>query len=807
MFTDTELLRYTNLDFRISEKGKAYIRNTRASDPARLVGTTAKSSVTTFVASPKMGFSVSAESRTGERAFIRLCEYDDRVFELWDQPEPVRVTRTDKQGRKRKGSYTPDFLVLGKDGPEVIEVKSRSEVDELLVSKPADWIERPDGEICFLPGQAYFQSIGIGFRVFVSSPSVQVLVSNIEILLAVRVMALDTSELKKAVEEALGQSCAWSLEGLREATRETSFSGLIQLIDEGTLVMDMRQDMLSQPDGCVVASCFPLLEEARAILDQNRVFTSQISSSHSVIQVPSEKHALHALRKLEAIENGVNSRSVRRWRAEIESGAKQGLSPFQALIPKYYRSGNRSARLPTVVEEYLEQYLLNVHAQTPGLSNYRSYVRYRTEAELHHPDEAPVCMRTFSSRLSRIPAERIAFGRGGKRAGNAQADPTDPESRSIKAQLPWQTAAIDHYLADIFVIFHSGDQRVYVERPWITAMIDLRTKRELAITISFLSPSRRAISKVIRECVRKHQCLPKELIVDRGAEFQSTYMASLTAHYGIDYSLRPASHPRFGSEVERFFGEFKQQWLSQRPGTLADYKEARAVDGKYAPRRRATLKPSELLHELKLFCTWRENKLRGEEFASSLATFNEMSEKYPFVGIPAKYDSELMILTAVDSREFKVDQRRGIHLSSPDAWFYSPKLARVRGRKTKLEVRFDPENPCVVYANVLDEWVPCYSSAVNTFASKSPNVQLAEGLVKLEAGSLRRRIRLLDDQNLARLIRELDRKDCPDSTESESMEASEIDPSLPRSDLPSILDEIGLDDLGELTAEDWEAPL
>lgn len=807
MLSETHLLRYTNLDFRLSEGAKNYIRATRRGRPSRMVGAQAKSSVTSFISSEKMGFSVSAESRTGEKAFIVLSEYDERVLELWDQPEPVIIERTDKKGRKRRGSYTPDFLLLGKDGPEVVEVKNRSNVEELLSTKPDDWVEEGSGEVCFLPAQRYFKSLGIGFRVFVSSPDIQVLVSNLEIVLWARRWQLDVSELAMRVETAMNRQFAWSLEELAMELGEQSLVGLIKLIDRGDLVMDMRKDMLSHPEGCVISSNFPLLQEARELLDKSRIFTSNALSSHSVTRIPTEKHARHALKKLEQVERGISSRNVRRWRAEIREGELKGLSPFQSLVPKYYRSGNRRPRLPSIVEDFLEEYLRTVHAMTPGLSNYRSYVRYRTEAEFRHPSEPPVSAKTFNSRLLRIPAEEIAFGRGGKRAGNANADPTDPEFRSIKPQLPWQTVAIDHYLADIFIIFHSGDQKVYVERPWITAMVDLFSKRVLAITISFLSPSRRAVSKIIRECVRRHKRLPQEMIVDRGAEFQSTYTASLTAHFRIDYSLRPASHPRYGSEVERFFGEFKQQWLSQRPGNLADYDEARAVDGKLSPKQKAILKPSELLRELKLFCIWRENKLRGDEYSTSLAMFNERSSQFPFIGIPAEYDSEMMILTSVDSRDFRLDQRRGIHLSSPDAWFYSPKLTRLRGKKSKLEVRFDPENPCVIYAHVVDEWVPCYSSSINTFSSKDPNLQFAEGLVKLEAGALRRRIRLLDDQKLARLIRELDRNDSPALAEQDCRENLDVAPPIPHSDLPSILDELGLDDLDELEAEDWEAPL
>src|SRR5690606_40152799 len=102
---------------------------------------------------------------------------------------------------------------------------------------------------------------------------------------------------------------------------------------------------------------------------------------------------------------------------------------------------------------------------------------------------------------------------------NAAPGPTGPEYRVQPAQVPWARCAIDPYLADIYVVVPSSDGCVYVERPWITAMIDLATTYVLAVTISFLSPSSKAVSKIIRECVRLHGKRPAEIIVDRGSEF------------------------------------------------------------------------------------------------------------------------------------------------------------------------------------------------------------------------------------------------------------------------------------------------
>ena len=403
-----------------------------------------------------------------------------------------------------------------------------------------------------------------------------------------------------------------------------------------------------------------------------------------------------------------------------------------------------------------------------------------------------------------MPAELVARGRGGARAANAVAAPSDPEVRSLKPQLPWEGAAIDHYLADIYLVIHSSDGKIYVERPWITAMVDVCTNYILSVTLSFLAPSKRAVSKIIRECVRLHERLPQEIIVDRGSEFQSTYMASLMAHYGVAYTLRPSSDPRYGAEVERLFGEFKSQWLSQRPGNLAKYEEARSVDGKLAPRRKAVLFPAQAFRELKDFCGWRNGRLRGASIIAADANFRSRQALYPFVAKKVQYDAEFMLVTAVDTKDFKIDSSRGLHIG--DAWYYSPELTSIRGKKSQIQVRIDPENPHIVYACIDRQWVTCFSTGSRAYNAKRGYQQLGEGLVRLEAANIRRQVQMLDDEALCRVIQSYSAdmgSPQPPSISIDNSKTPEISSSKDASlDLETLL-ELTLDDL---ETESWSEP-
>lgn len=751
MLSEMEMLRYQSVTFNLSDTAKAYIRDTRTSEPTRMAGKHARYNLTSWRESIKTGATISLESRGPETAFFMLSEYDPRVLEIWDQPEPVCIERHNKNRKKISMTYTPDFLILTEDGPVVVEVKHCHDIARLTEKYPLDWVRCSNGSVKYLPAEHAFAEMGVRFEVFVYDTNMRYLIANTELMLMARRKAPVCAALRGEVNKALTERFFWNLDDLRARLGLKEFTSLVQLIDEGAIQADLRADLLSEPEGFLVASTLLLLETGRSLLKQHSVARDEHKGSLGIDRVPTTRDAEHVLQKLSAIKSGGSPRSVTRWKAQIVKGEAEGLSPFQSLLPKYYLCGNRSRRIQKVVDEFLIDYLMEEHARSPGLSKYRSYIRYRVLAADAHVGVKPVSRKTFDARLAQLPAELVARGRGGARAANALAAPSDPELRNLPAQLPWEQAAIDHYLADIFLVYHSSDGKVYVERPWITAMIDLRTSYVLAVTMSFLAPSKRAVSKVIRECVRLHGRLPNEIIVDRGSEFQSTFMASLMSHYSVAYTLRPSSHPRFGSQVERLFGEFKSMWLSQRPGNLASFSEARSVDGKCSPRKSAVLFPAQAFRELKEFCGWRNGRMRGVNITSAEGELRARQALYPFVAKEVKYDLEFMMVTAVDTKDFQIDQIRGLHIG--DAWYYAPELAEVRGKKSTVQVRIDPENPHVVYACIKERWFTCFSTGSNSYDAKSDSQQLSEGLVRLETATLRREVRNLDDEELCRLIR------------------------------------------------------
>ena len=724
-------------------------------NPSRMVGTRAHSNVVSFVPSRKLnGSTYSTESRSPERAFLTLCEFDDDVICALDQPDPIQIQRTQKNGIKRRGGYTPDAVILTRSGPKIVEVKAASEVGDLVVNNADDWMRLESGEIVFKPAHDAFCELGLEHVVYVYSQDDRFLVENLDVMLRARDHASSLVLDEKQLKVLMSKSFAMTLNDLRVKLKLIDVTPLIHAIDRGVLAADLKQHRLADSRNCLVSLDSDLLEHAIELRNKQRMYRDGLAKSSDLKRVPTLKVAKDTIEKMEKINSGRSTRSIRRWKQQLRDGVKRNLSEFQALISKEHLRGNRNRKIPAVVDEFLMEYLLGTFIYEQGLSIYRGFKRYEDLALITHPQFRPASRQTFTERFWQIPGEVVGAARGGNRKCNAMAAPTDPEMRSLKSSIPWQRAAVDHYLADIYLVLFTRSGDVYVERPWVTAMVDLATSKILGLSISFCAPSRRSVAKVMRDCVRRHGKLPREIIVDRGPDFKSVYLASFMAHYGLILSLRPSGYPQFGGEMEGFFGEFVKQWLCQRPGNLADYKEVRSVDGSKAPKKAAILQPVDFYQELWAFCEWRENKCRGTGPNSIEVSFSEGAEQYPFYAKPINYDAEFITVTAVETKKYSFSYQRGINIKN--IWYYSPALRKLNGRKKKVDVRLDPENPNLIFARVEDKWEPCYSSTINAYSAKCAVHQLVEGMIKHEAFSLREKIGEQHDLELARKIRELD---------------------------------------------------
>ncbi len=780
MLNSYRFQQYVTSEHQLSAAAIEYITETRTSPPSRLVGVHARTNIVAAEVSTKMGFTVTSESHA-ERSIITQFELNPDVLEFWDQPPCIDVLKVNKRGSRRRNRYTPDFLVLLTSGPVVQEVKTLEEVEKLVLSDPNNWV-RMDSGYDYIPAREAFQlQFGIRFEVVVATRRDQQISENIRILLASRDAPTYDSTLAKEVEKLLIEQPVWRLDELFTTLGLSVYTAAAQLIDVGRLSFDLASASLANPERCYVAAIPQLLSEMpnNECHALEAIQATDGMASVTTEMMPKSDAAKRVLRRLARIQSGEKTSSVRRWKKQVEQGREKGLTPFQALIDSDKNIVGRNAKLAPEVKSFLDYFIDNVALLMRTQSRLQCYSEYSLQSKEVHPNLKPVSTQTFYTAIAKMAPELVGQAIGGKRMSIAMSPPTDPTQRHLAPTLPWMKASLDHCKINLFLVIFEGQDNLYVARPWLSLMLDVATSEVLAFAISFQNPSRRSCAKLIRECVRRHERLPREILIDHGSDFTSVYFRSLLGNYGITHSLRPSGNPRAGSEVERFFGEYREQWLSQRPGYVPNHKTLREIDGKITPDKFSTLTVKDAYEELTAFIEWRSSKPRGAKSQSSYVIYHNLIEKFPFIPIRVEYDEEFVLATSVETSEYKIDFQRGIHIKN--LHYYCPQIQRLQGFKSRTEVRIDPENPYVVYVQINNEWCPAYNSEHNIFIDRPLKERISEGVLVYECASFRRNISEQKGVELAGIRKYFDssrgsqdsNKDCLSSDYSRKVECKE----------------------------------
>lgn len=684
-----------------------YIRYRVTSGPSRRVGDRTISNVCSEYQSQKMQASVSTESRSGELAYAIHLDHDDDVVAFYEQPACIQIRITDKNNRKRRVYYTPDFLVLFHHGARVIEVKPLSKLRNFIKTRPLDWYSQ-DEQFIYRPAKESFDRIGLSHEVVSSDELGKVYTANLLLLLKISEISVPNIPIisSKAQEIVGGEYCL-RLSTLAEHLHLTDMTPLLILINTGVLYTNLRSQLLTHPETCWVALTPEHLSLATEF-ENNFSDYEPREREASVTHVPSCREIHRALQRLDRVLAGEQSRSVRRYRSLIKEGESLGMSPLQSLIPKTYNSGNYLSPLPRIVLDFLRAHIQSRYAGVRRLSINAAYRDYKHAASKNHPSYSPVTRNTYTRYVTLADQTAIAHARGGTRARNAAAEPSPVNTRELKPTRPLECATCDHYLGDIRLIVAETDSKTYTFSPWITVLRDLRTRLLLAIWIDFSPPSRIACAMVLRLCLRAYGRLPEAIVVDRGAEFGSVYFSAFAAHCGIHIHRRPTSHPRYGSEAERFFEEFRTQRLVHELGNTVEHREARSTSSSHASENHAALDLNQFVKLTLDYSNWRASETVTAEHVSPILAHRRGLEKYPFSGIILPYDEAFSIASAVDSRHFKIDRRRGIHINTMHYWH--PQLVNHAVTKKSVEVRIEPEDPNRIYVFFDGQWITCRSS-------------------------------------------------------------------------------------------------
>ena len=155
------------------------IATIRAIPPAHRV-TSRAHNVSGRYPSRKMGVTIQFESRTVELWAIYLMEHNPDVLEFYDQPQTFKLRYQAKSGTKMLGHYyTPDFLVLRKNGVTFEEWKPEDELSRLAEKQPFRYQRQEDGTWRCPPAEEYAQSLGLSLRVCSSASLSRTYIENL----------------------------------------------------------------------------------------------------------------------------------------------------------------------------------------------------------------------------------------------------------------------------------------------------------------------------------------------------------------------------------------------------------------------------------------------------------------------------------------------------------------------------------------------------------------------------------------------------------------------------------------------------
>ena len=359
----------------------------------------------------------------------------------------------------------------------------------------------------------------------------------------------------------------------------------------------------------------------------------------------------------------------------------------------------------------------------------------------------------------------------------------DRDQCALFSGLPFEVAHADHYLGDRSLCLRLSGGRVWARKPWVSVLRD-NTGEVLAMSVGFRAPSRVALSELLRDCVRRHGRLPRTIVSDLGPEFESVFYEATLAFHGVHKQDRPSGAPRFGGELERLFGTMKTCILWSRPGSTRNDARGRSVSSSHRSHRLAEQDLIDFYHELDHAIFDQLNlHLRGERSNSPDIVAESGLAMYPMSGAEVAYDYDFMVATSIDAPKetYTVDRAKGIEPLG--RWFWHPKLARFDGRK--VEVRIDPWDEHLAYANIDGTWVSCRARGASRHESRDLVAMMARTTLHLDGRTEQAEAQREADLALARSHRERDRIASTPPAEPEPTPAVRVDTRCATDALPS----------------------
>lgn len=272
---------------------------------------------------------------------------------------------------------------------------------------------------------------------------------------------------------------------------------------------------------------------------------------------------------------------------------------IRSLIDRHLAKGNRNPRVDPIVAVWIDdsieaRYLTlerptlkSIHKEIKGLIAERNATRLPSE-RLQVPSYAHL-----KQRVSELAPYDVCRARYGARVADLKFRVAGMYRGSDR---PLGRASMDHCRLDLFVV--DEESGLPLGRPWLTVIIDDKTRYILGYYLSFEEPSAVSMTRAL-----KHALSPKEesedaksewdawgimeiLAVDNGMEFHGKALEAGAGRYGITVLFCPRRKPWYKGKIERFFGSLNTGLLADIQGkTFSNI----TLKGDYDPSKHAVL--------------------------------------------------------------------------------------------------------------------------------------------------------------------------------------------------------------------------
>lgn len=453
-----------------------------------------------------------------------------------------------------------------------------------------------------------------------------------------------------------------------------------------------------------------------------------------------------------------NLRKIRDWVSKYRSAEKLFGNGYVGLLPNDKNKGNRLQRLDDEVIKLMNKFIEKDYENLVQKNKSVVYGTFKNACEAKgYP--AP-SLTTFINYINERPIEIQTSKRKGSRAEYQKTsfywelERTTPRH----GDFPFNICHLDHTELDIELV--SSRTGKNLGRPYLTLLVDAFSRRVLAFYLSFEPPSYRSCLMVFRDCVRRHNRLPQQIVVDNGKEFHSVYFESFLAMYEREIKWRPSAKPRYGSVLERLFGTTNTRFVHNLYGNTKIMKNVREVTKQVNPKQNAVWHLTNLSLAMEEFFFELYDTIQHPSLES---TPREAFEKGIFYSGERRnfhilYDRVFEILTLPSSKYGEATiQHCGIKINY--LYYWSDEFKSLRYKKMKVKVRFDPFNIGIAYAYLNKRWVQCksqYYSILSKVTQKELNFITSE---IRKANELHSKNYSINAQRIAIFIDELENDD------------------------------------------------